>query len=64
MNDNCAESCGKPSRVITLAVYVLCIIRPSDPSRLKMAINKIEVFVYSSADSTGGKRAAEGMTML
>ena len=28
----------------------------SDPSRLEMPINKIEVFVYSSADSTGDRK--------
>lgn len=32
----------------------LCIIL--DPSRLEMSINKIEVFVYSSDDSTGNKK--------
>lgn len=61
MNDNCAESCV----ILWESSFLQCTFpyvsyQAVDPSRLKMTINKIEVFVYSLADSTGEKRAAVG----
>lgn len=62
MNDNCAESCG----TLWESSFYLCTF-PSvyyqalDPPRLQMTINKIEVFVYSSADCTGDKSAVVGI---
>lgn len=36
----------------------------SDPPRFKITVNKTEVFVYFSADSTGDEKAAARMTRL
>ena len=55
------QLCGErrhPSGVITFNSVVppyVCY-QASDPPRLALPINKIEVFVYSSADSTGDKK--------